>query len=381
MPFPRSAKVDTIVRKPTTMHLHFGGTLRNAEHKSCQPMEKIVTKKKWNVTEAKPMPIWDLEFGSVQIDASPNVVSSRIDDCLRNRSIQVKFDSKNAEAHCITGDCLHYNIYLYAGKNNSTFVEILRQRGCGFQFRSERRAVLDSANEMHKTSLVSKRQRSFEVPSEVKNLCKRTRRFEIPAELKAMCSPPSKSELENELERLSDEMHSNRRETVLVALQNLVCMTNNAPATDACNLIMLSTSCQILDAVLAIYDSESKKELRDIFSDQVCYACLETFQNVLASFVKNNSHGVLDLEKRSLMDKLIPSLFFSIQGDKLKHSHQAYCALRCLSLLVDNSQFACARIRDLDTFHAMEQAIAFGSREHMLLEKTAMIIQNKLIVS
>ena len=97
--------------------------------------------KKWCVLEAQPKPT-SLER-VVEILDSPQIVSIRICESLRMRSVQVEFEG--SQANCKTSGFLSYVINLYAGAHESTIVEVTKERGCGFEFHKERETIMNAA--------------------------------------------------------------------------------------------------------------------------------------------------------------------------------------------------------------------------------------------
>jgi hypothetical protein len=180
------------------------------------------------------MPIWPLERGVLLIDENASLVSSRTDDSLRRRSVQVWFNENQAEAVCKTKTYLEYKVSLYASLEGGTHVEVMRLRGCGMAFNVERRAIIDAAKGLrgNKGNLSA----SF------------TPKLEILADLMSLYKPPSLSDLKNILETACEQLHSNDHNVMLFALQNLgVSMTtaskiHSKTAYQMSNLIMWNKS-------------------------------------------------------------------------------------------------------------------------------------------
>ena len=61
-----------------------------------------------------------------------SIVSARISDCLRRRSIATKFENLKAKAKCTNGDFVQFRIRLFAGRNeykNGVIVEVQQRSG------------------------------------------------------------------------------------------------------------------------------------------------------------------------------------------------------------------------------------------------------------
>jgi hypothetical protein len=110
----------------------------------------IPTRKlRWLVKNAAPIPDLPLEtHGRIPINGTTALtVASRIEECLRKRSIDVEFNADAAQAKCKTENFVIYKIYLYQGvvKKNTIIVEVQRWKGCGIEFIHERNVIFSAA--------------------------------------------------------------------------------------------------------------------------------------------------------------------------------------------------------------------------------------------
>ena len=330
--------------------------------KLSQGQEQIVTdKSRWSVVDAKPVPVWGLEKGTEQVYDRPSIVSTRIVECLRLRSVQAQFDADRAEAECKTIGSLRYNIYLYAGADDSTHVEVMMMGGCKFSFKKERQLIMNAAKGLGAVDAA---------PSAPK-------RLKIPSNLKSLYVPPSVNDLESTLQRASDQIHSNQCDTVLFALQNLAFKTNGEKAhfdtAQKLSKLLMQNRSEIRDLIVSVYVALSS-EMKDETSEQICDACLCILENGIISLSKND--GFLDRECKCLVEEMIPSLVQNLKSSKC-HRH-ACLALRCLSLLVDNSSLACEAVDKTNIGSVIEHIVELGRREHLMLEKTAMSTRDVL---
>ena len=321
--------------------------------------------------DAKPVPIYGLQRGTVLINDKPFVVSSRIDESLRLRSVKAKFDANHAEATCTTSDFLRYKICLYAGpdnSNNSTYIEVMMMGGCGYQFKKEQNIIIYTAKGLGALDTTS----NF------------PERFTIPSSMKGLYAAPSTNELENILHRASDQLHSNDYGTILFSLQNLAFMTNSKKAhsetAHTLSRLLMKSRIGIHDVIASIYASETRNDMNGEMREQICDACLCILANGIMSLPKNDSF--LDQECKYFIQHLTPSLLHNLE--RLECVHHACLALRCLSLLVDYSSLACDMLQRTNIGSVMEQAVELGRGEHLLLEKTAMstidVLQSKMVV-
>jgi hypothetical protein len=104
----------------------------------------------WSLPDAPTLPEFHpLERTAVFVphtDAS--VVSGRISDVLRDRSIEASFDDTKGRARCVTADGVDFRVRLYRGRNqysHGIIVEVQRRFGTSINFHSDTKAILDSA--------------------------------------------------------------------------------------------------------------------------------------------------------------------------------------------------------------------------------------------
>lgn len=77
-----------------------------------------------------------------------HVVSARISECLRSRSIEATFDNLKAKAKCKNSDFVHFRIRLFSGRgeyNHGVIVEVQHRSGSKLSFKRDCRAILNSA--------------------------------------------------------------------------------------------------------------------------------------------------------------------------------------------------------------------------------------------
>ena len=107
------------------------------------------TKFVWNVRKAPELPEFhSLERTTVFVpDSTSTMVSSRISDLLRDRSIQATYDSESAKVRCMTMDGVDFRIRLYQGRSqygHGIIVEVQRRFGSSMHFHSDAQAILDA---------------------------------------------------------------------------------------------------------------------------------------------------------------------------------------------------------------------------------------------
>jgi len=316
---------------------------------------------RWIVVAAKPVPLFPLDISSVYIHFDAAIVASRIDENLRLRSVEVTFDSKNAEATCKTSNFLEYKISLFAGDDGvSTHVEIIRIHGCGFAMKAEREAIINAAKGLGTTSGTTMRP-----PKLV---------LSIPDELKSLYKPPSRSELESTLNRAIDNLHSINRRNVLFALDNLAAITNaNKAHTETAHQmskLIMQNECDARDFILAIYFAKDQNEFSCCVNEQIKHSCLTIILQGL-EYLSSKQSGFLDETYDEFVGKLMPQLIEDIRECKCSGIHNSCLALKCLYLILSNSSRASECAEDYNMRDVVMQAEQCGRREHMNLEQIA----------
>lgn len=354
----RSAKIlqSDISNLRSRSAVHFiGGKMSTSKPQSIN--HDLLQNSRWVVIVAKPVPVWGLDSRrAVHIDNSPEIVSSRIGDWLRVRSIASTFDNDTAEAKCRTCHFLEFMIHLYVGPRDSTYIEVIRNQGCSLEYRTIRLALIAAAKGLDSSE-------NFNRPN-----------LKIPDDLlSTKYSALTIGDLENELDRCSDLLHSCDRNKVLFALENLAHMTNvdkvhTETAHNVSKLIMANTV-DIRDLILAIFNSKNRK-IHDLINAKICCACLSILAHSLTSLSKKCEH--FDEDLNSFIEEVIPCLIDGVEN--IQCTHHASIALRCLCTLLRTSSLACSKANESKTiFNAVEQAVQIGRRDSFKLETTARI--------
>lgn len=306
---------------------------------------------KWCVDRAKPKPIYPLER-PVQIEESARSVSARICDSLRLRSIDVEF--KESQAICKTNDFLTYSIDLYLGEDDSTIVEVMRQKGCGFAFRSEREAVLNAA-----------KGNGGLAPSKLPFIMK------IPDDMLQDYQPPTEQEHEDTLSRAADMIHSTKREVQLFALQNLSSITTadklNSESAKLMSRLIMTSPYEVHEIVLAVLNSCIREN--DETSEQILNSCLTIFSNSMSLLSDGKTLEAILKDQDSKFTEPMVKMSIEVVKD-CKSTHNACLALKCLCLLLKNSSSARGIVDD-EARRVVMNAEQFGKQRHFKLEQEA----------
>lgn len=126
------------------------GAFSTAAPKAMTQTASKPMKFQWSLPEAPTLPEFHpLERTAVFVpNAQASVVSARISDVLRDRSIEASFDDSKGRARCVTEDGVDFRVRLYRGRgqySHGIIVEVQRRFGTSINFHSDTKAILDSA--------------------------------------------------------------------------------------------------------------------------------------------------------------------------------------------------------------------------------------------
>lgn len=338
------------------------------------------TASRWAVTAPRAKPSYGLENGTVQINEPAAIVAARIDNCLRLRSVQAKFDSDRAEALCKTSSMVQYQIILYdAGDSDesgeqststSTFVEIVKRNGDGFSFINERRAIVDAAKGL---GGVKSRSPMMMV---------------LPDEMLDQYVPPSDTEIEDMLDRATDQLHSKHYNAVIFALQNLYSMmTTDKRHSNVANQVskyIIGNYNDIRDIIASLFASRAG-DMKDERNEKICNLALDIFNSAMQAFLSDkNNDGGKDYECKYFVESMVPPLVAAVENYD-QNPHTACLAMKCLSFMATSSSFARTMIGETNFAKDVEEAKVYGSMEHLRLEQeassTMKTLQSQLVLA
>lgn len=352
---PPFRSVATLSRAEPTFSAPFTGSHLDSKLSPTVDLNRQQNKtKKWCVDRAKPKPIYPLER-PVTVPDLARTVSARICDSLRLRSVEVvKFDE--SQAICKTIDYIEYSIDLYCGQDDSTVVEVMRRKGCGFAFRRDREAVLNAA-----------KGNGGLAPSKLPFI------MQIPDDMLQDYEPPTEQEHEDTLSRASDMLHSSKRDVQLFALENLSSITTadklNTESAKLMSRLIMQSSFDIRDIVLAVLNSCISES--DETSERILNSCLTIFSNSMSLLSDGKSLEAILLKQEGSAQFTESLVRYSIDIVKqCKSTHNACLALKCLCVLLKNSSSA-REIVDDEARMVVVNAESFGKQRHFKLEKEA----------
>ena len=308
---------------------------------------------KWTFEHAKELPPFPLEKAIV-ISYPSHIVAARICDSLRLRSVHSKYNE--SQAICTTSTYLSYTIDLYEDQESRTYLELIRNNGCGFAFRREREAVINSAQG-----------KGGIPPSSLPTMMK------LPEELRRNFKAPTEREHEDTLLRASDQLHSNKYDVQMFVLKNLSAITSsdkvNQESAQIMSRLIMSNSSEIQSLIVTVLETSLEKYNET--NVELINSCLTIFSNALAllSDLKLLENILLENDNNpEFIEKVIPHLILTVSNCKCPHN--ACLALRCLCLLHTNSAIA-EDILNEESKKYLKEAEIIGKQKHVRLEKEA----------
>lgn len=303
----------------------------------------------WLFDYAPSLPNFPLDKFKIEIRSDPNIVAVRISESLQMRSVVAVF--KNASALCTTSSLLKYVIYLYASPGGTTTVEVLRQEGCGFAFRTERESVLNSAKGLGAVT-------PSNLPYQMK----------IPEQFLTDYKPPEQSEQERMLSRAVERLHSHSIDEKIFILQNLASITScdkvNSDAASQMSELILRNACEIFGIIANILSSYQQMQDDDDASYQILNACLNTVANSMETLSENKSLQSILSKSDHILEQIGGSLVGIVRDCNCPHN--TAIALTCFRLILENSTAVNEYVTE-KTRASIKEAETIGGRTHRKL--------------
>jgi hypothetical protein len=305
----------------------------------------------WLFDYAPSLPNFPLDKFKIEIRSDPNIVAVRISESLQMRSVVAVF--KNASALCTTSSLLKYVIYLYASPGGTTTVEVLRQEGCGFAFRTERESVLNSAKGLGAVT-------PSNLPYQMK----------IPEQFLTDYKPPKLIEQERLLSRSVDRLQCKHIDEKIFCLQNLASITScdkvNSDAAIQMSELILRDNFQIFTAIATILGTYDQMQDDDDASYQILNACLNIVSNSMETLSQNNS--LQSILSKSLSDHILQQIVSSLVAivRDCRCPHNTAIALTCFRLILENTTAANEYVTE-KTCNLIKEAETIGGRTHQNL--------------
>jgi len=327
----------------------------------------------WKVTSLTSVPTdYTLKRGYRQVQGQPQVVSSRISDCLRSRSIHAEYAQDKALATCQTADNVHIRIRLFAGKDDGTvLVHVHRMKGCGFSFREDCSAILDAAQDVK----VGNTNRGLPDPSA----------FTIPPSILQKDSKPLDSTfLEQSVADCATHLQSNKRELQVFALEHIAAMTDATKSSQSTSktvsqIIMMNPegvrkSLAILLITGSLTDETSERYNDTAHAQEMKSLGLAILSNIMMALSKDGTLDLVmrgDAENTFFTNELMPALLRDVRNYEVC-PHCSSLAAKSLSVLFQHSSMARKRCKNVDgNLAALMNAVEYGARSHASLQQEA----------
>lgn len=334
----------------------------------------------WKVTSLTSVPTdYTLKRGYRQVQGQPQVVSGRISDCLRSRSIHAEYAQDKALATCQTADNVHIRIRLFTGKDDGTvLVHVHRMKGCGFSFREDCSAILDAAQDVKVGNRGLPDPSAFTIPPSI--LQKDSKPLDIAflkqsvADCAAHLQPTNKQH--------------NKRELQVFALEHIAAMTDPTKSSQSTSkavsqIIMMNPegvrkSLAILLITGSLTDETSEKTSEryndTAHAQEMKSLGLAILSNIMMALSKD---GTLDhvmqgeAENAFFTNDLMPALLRDVRNYELC-PHCSSLAAKSLSVLFQHSSMARKRCKNVDgNLAALMNAVEYGARSHASLHQEA----------
>jgi hypothetical protein len=139
---------------PMPLETRFVGStkIQRAAGAIAEPPKKMVKRGIWKLRDVPVLPeLYVLERTAVFVPhATPEDVSMRVSEVLRERSIEATYDDVAAKAKCLTADGVDFRVRLFRGRGSyghGVIVEVQRRFGTSNVFFEETTAILDAAED------------------------------------------------------------------------------------------------------------------------------------------------------------------------------------------------------------------------------------------
>jgi len=326
----------------------------------------------WKVTSLTSVPTdYTLKRGYRQVQGQPEVVSGRISDCLRSRSIHAEYVQEKALASCQTADNVHIRIRLFAGKDEGTvIVHVHRMKGCGFSFRDDCSAILDAAQDIKVVNRgICPDRSSFTTP---------------PSILQKDAKPLDITFLEQSVADCATHLQSNKQELQVFALEHIAAMTDpikssQSTSTTVSQIIMMNPegvrkSLAILLITGSLTDETSERYNDTAHAQEMKSLGLAILSNIMMALSKDGTLDIViqgEAENIFFTNDLMPALLRDVRNYELC-PHCSSLAAKSLSVLFQHSSMARNRCKNVDgNIAALENAFEYGARSHASLQQEA----------
>lgn len=325
----------------------------------------------------------------VVCDTDANVISNRITECFRFRSIKTKFSkSKSREniAKCRNTDFCKFTVSLYAANEGGVLVEVHRLCGDVISFVRDSRAVLDAAE-----GKVDCDEKDDETPMFLSltvssmSCLKDARIPEITDEMQAetvnvTANLLSSTQIDANMMGMESlviltDPEKTHKSTAVLASRRIICPDHDANRKFSIHNFVMSLL--IYDDDCVAPSSEDSSSIHDEGASVSDFAA--RLRNLAMSALSNaisllSHEGLLSPDiaphREWYLNVLLPRLIGDLNTAELR-PHDACYASRCLSTLAESSSDFAAKFSSIGGFDAVEKAKKVGVREFALLQQDA----------
>lgn len=331
----------------------------------------------WKVTSVESLPDdFPLERTSRHIpDADAPEVSARISHCLRERSIQAKYDDTKATAKCRTPDYVSFKISLFGGQDDvdgGIIVEVQRRKGSSHCFMKDCRAVL-SAAEGDAAEIVEEETMIFLKRPVSEMACLQGVQVsddEVDQVMEAPKSLLSSEKYDSHMlgmesvEKLTDPLHA-APEVVVLAAKSVVLPEDSSEIRDSVSKL-LQHGCLRPDEV-----TMTGPEGDNDFNEEMHHLALSVVLNAVRATAEDGSLTEAVAQQREWFSQvLIPVLVHDLTRGE-DQAHDARMAAQCLNSLLRCSPFAKELVIGAGAAEALEQAQDYAMNNAALQNEVA----------
>lgn len=344
---------------------------RTKDRKDCRDAFRT-----WKVASVEALPDdFPLERTSRHIpDVDAPVVSARISDCLRECSIEAKYDDVKATAKCRAPDYVSFKIRLFGGREDveggGIIVEVQRRKGSSHCFMKNCRAVLSAAEGgapdaiEEETLIYLKRPVSGMACLQGVKVSDDESDQAMEAPKRLFCSAKYDSHMlgMESVEKLTNPLHT-APEVVVLAAKSVVLSNDSSEIRDSISKLLQHGCLRPDEAAMTGPEGDND------FNEEMHHLALSVVLNAVRTTAENGSLAeALSQQREWFSQVLIPVLVDDIRKVE-DQAHDACLAARCLNSLSKCSSIAKKMVFDSGAVEVLEQAQDFAANNAALLEE------------
>lgn len=308
-------------------------------------------------------------------ETTASVISARISNCLRTRSIEASFNDSKAKAKCVNSDWNKFNIRLYSGRGeycHGVIVEVQRRSGNSLSLKKDCNAIFDAAKGI----------RSKETPR------KPLRPVREMSFFNGLPSKPAFTTEPDITQNAFDLIMENSLDTNILGMESLCTLTDLNHSTQTAvfevSAGILSSNRKILAKILSTMkndnDVNNEGDYIDNESPHFCKLrslALTVIVNIL-NLAKLDSNFIINLRSQPLfVDDVLSVLVECVKNPK-GHFFEATIASKGLSALLSSELHHSVKqkLQEIGGVAALGDANVYGLKYHSLLAKETELCLN-----